>query len=94
VHQLLRRLRQSSGDSTPSPEDYVDKIARVTVTVTSDKQGEISLLVGRAERYIPAVAKHADQTFSPGQHVGVVAYNSGVAEVISREEYEFLTNKN
>lgn len=94
VHQLLRKLRRSSGDSTPKLEDYVDKLGRVTIPVTADKQGEVAIRVGRAERFIAAVSKHADQTFNPGQQVGVVAYHSGVAEVISREEYEFLKDKN
>ena len=90
VHQVLRKLRQSCCDSTPQAEDYVDKPARVTVTVQGSRQGEVALYVGRAERFIPAVAKRSDQTFSPGQQVGVVAYRDGVGEIVSREEYEFL----
>jgi hypothetical protein len=90
VHQLLRELRRSSGDSTPQPRDYVDKLGRVTVTIAGGRQGEVALRVGRAERFVPALPKHEDQTFTPGEYVGVVAYQSGVAEVVSRREYEFL----
>lgn len=90
VHQLLRKLRRSSGDSTPKVADYVNKLARVTITVANEKKGEIALRVGRSDRFIPALARHSDDTFSPDQQVGVVAYRDGVAEVVSREEFEFL----
>ena len=90
VHQLLRKLRRSSGDSTPKVDDYVNKLARVTITVANEKKGEIALRVGRSDRFIAALAKHSDDTFSPDQQVGVVAYREGVAEVVSREEFEFL----
>lgn len=93
VHQLMRKLRRSSGDSTPRVRDYVDKLARVTVTVTAVKKGEVVLRVGRADRYIPAISKHAETTFASGDQVAVVAYRDGVAEVVSREEYEFLTDR-
>lgn len=94
VHQILRKLRSTSGDSTPKPQDYVDKPARVTIRVTSAEKGEVALHVGRAERFIPALSKRADQTFKPGDQVAVVGYHGGVAEIVSREEYEFLTEKN
>ena len=93
VHQLLRKLRRSSGDSTPKPEDYLNKLGRVTVTVTSDKKGEVALRVGRAERFVPAVSKRADQTFQSGERVGVVGYEEGVLQVVSQQEYEFVTSK-
>lgn len=90
VHQLLRKLRRSSGDSTPKVDDYINKLARVTITVANEKKGEIALRVGRSDRFIAALARHSDDTFSPDQQVGVVAYRDGVAEVVSREEFEFL----
>jgi hypothetical protein len=93
VHQLLQKLRRSSGDSTPKPQDYVDKLARVTITVTAGKPGEVAFRVGRAERFVPAVSKHTDQTFNPGEQVGVVDYRSGVVDVVSREEFDFTTKK-
>jgi len=42
------------------------------------------------ERFIPAVSQRPDATFSPGDQVAVVSYDAGTAQVISREEYEFL----
>lgn len=94
VHQLFRKLKQSSGNSTPTVEDYINKIGRVSIPVTGEQKGEISLRVRRSDRYIPALAKHADAMFKAGDEVAVVDYRGGVAEVISRQEYEFLTNKN
>ena len=92
VHQILRKLRRSSGDSTPQPRDYVNKIARVTIAVDHARKGEIAVRAGRAERFIPAIAKRADTMFKSGERVAVVAYRNGVAEIVSREEYEFLTH--
>ena len=60
VHQLLRKLRRSSGDSTPKVDDYINKLARVTITVANEKKGEIALRVGRSDRFIAALAKHSD----------------------------------
>lgn len=93
VHQLLRKLRRSSGDSSPQPKDYVNKLARVTIAITPPNKGEIVLRVGRADRYVPAVAKRGDASFGVTEEVAVVGYNGGVAEVISREEYDFVTGK-
>ncbi len=93
VHQLLRKLRGNSGDSTPKPEDYVNKLARVTVTVRPEQRGEVALRVGRAERFVPAICQRAEDTFSPGQQVGVVAYRDGTVEVVSRKEYEFVKSE-
>ena len=93
VHQLFRKLRASSSDSAPTVEDYVNKIGRVSIPVSSDKKGEIALRVRYSDRYIPALARHADAKFKAGDEVAVVDYRGGVAEVVSREEYEFLTKK-
>lgn len=90
VQQLMRQLRKRSGDSTPQPDDYVNKLGRVTIAVEPQKKGEIVMRVGRAERYIPAVSKRDGQSFRSGQQVGVVGYTEGVVEIVSREEYEFL----
>ena len=91
VHQALRKIRRTSGDSTPKEEDYANKLARVTVAVAGSRKGEIAMRVGRSDRYVPAVARRTDQSFNPGDSVGVVAYRDGVAEIVSREEYEFTT---
>ena len=65
----------------------------LVLAVAGRKTGEVALRVGRAERFLPAVAKHPDQTFEAGQPVGAVAYRDGVVEVVSREEYEFLNDE-
>lgn len=93
VHQLLRKLRSSSGNSAPAAADYENKLARVTVSVGHKNQGEIVVRVRRSDRYVPAVAKRDDDAFAPGEQVGVVAYRDGVAEVVSRKEFEFLTEE-
>lgn len=93
AHQLLGKLRRASGDSTPQPADYVNKLAKVTMSFTHPDKGEVVVRVGRANRYVPAVCKHADTSFAKADEVAVVGYQGGVAEVISRKEYEFLTKK-
>jgi len=92
VHQLMKSLNKNSGDSTPSQEDYVNKLARVTIAITPPKKGEIALQVGRSQRYVPAMAKQSDMSFKVGDMVAVVDYRNGIGEVISQEEYEFLNN--
>ncbi len=92
AHQMLRKLRSTSGDSTPQASDYVNKTARVTIELTKPKTGEVVVRVGRAERYVPAIARHADAAFVRGDAVGVVSYHGGIAEVVSQEEFEFLTS--
>ena len=94
VHQILRALRLGSGNSALRQQDYINKIARVTVMIEHPRQGEIALQPVRGERFIPAVARHPGTIFRAGEQVGVVAYRGGVAEVVSREEFEFLANKN
>lgn len=94
VHQLMRSLRRSSGDSTLQPKDYINRPGRVTVSIRPPDKGEVALQVGRGERYLPAIAKRADCTFGIGDEVAVVGYSGGIAEVISREEFDFLTDGN
>ncbi|MCK4658619.1 MAG: hypothetical protein KAV82_03770 [Phycisphaerae bacterium] len=90
VHQVFRRLRRSSGDSTPQPTDYVHKLARVTIAIAHPNKGEVSLQVRGAQRYVPAVPGQPDTTFQLGEEVVVVGYRAGIAEVVSRDEYESL----
>lgn len=94
VHQLLRKLRRTSGNSTTQLADYLNKIARVTIDMSHQSTGEVALNVGSNERFLPAVSKREDVKFSRGDAVAVVEYQGGVAQVISREEFEFLTKKN
>jgi len=92
VHQVIRAIKRGSGDSTPQTRDYVNKLARVTIAVSHTDKGEVAARVGRSERYLAALAKHADATFQRGEEVGIVGYHGGVADVVSREEFEFLTD--
>jgi hypothetical protein len=93
VHQLFRKLRRSSGDSTTQPKHYLNKLARVTIATAYASKGEVALDVRGTERFVPAVARHKDAHFEIGEEVAVVGYSGGVAEVVSREEFEFLTKK-
>ncbi|MHC4695884.1 MAG: hypothetical protein ACYTFA_03965 [Planctomycetota bacterium] len=93
VHQLLRKLRRTSGNSTTQLTDYVNKTARVTIDMTHQNKGEVALQVRGTERFLPAVSKREDAEFLRGDTVTVVEYQGGMARVVSREEFEFLTNK-
>ncbi len=93
VHQLLRKLRRSSGNSTTQLADYINRTARVTIDMTHHNTGEVALHVGATERFVPAVSKREDAMFSRGDAVAVVEYQGGVAQVVSQEEFEFLTHK-
>ncbi len=92
VHQIMRGLSRNSGNSALGPKDYINKLARVTVTITYPRKGEVAVPVIRGERFVPAIAKRANTKFKVGDQVAVVAYRGGIAEVVSREEYEFLTS--
>lgn len=93
VQHLFLQLRRSSGNSTTRPQDYVNKLARVTIAVSGPKKGQVSLQVRDARRFVPAVAKQDAAAFEIGAEVVVVGYRAGIAEVISRDEYEVLTRK-
>jgi membrane protein implicated in regulation of membrane protease activity len=88
VHQLFRAIRRTSGDSTPQPQDYVHKLARVTIAVEPPQMGEVALSVRNAERFAPAMAADHSTKFNIGDEVVVVAYRGGIAEVVSRKQYE------
>ena len=92
VHQLFRKLRRSSGNSLVQVQDYVNQLARVTVAIDNKKKGEVAVEVRGGRRYIAAVAKHGEGHFKTGDIVAVVQYSAGLAEVVSREEHEFLNN--
>jgi len=91
VHQTIRAIRRSSGDSTTHVRDYVNRIGRVTIAVSRASKGEVAVHIGQGERYLPAMSRRADETFARDESVAVIAYRGGVAEVISQQEYEFLT---
>ena len=88
AHQTFRVIQRTSGDSTPRPQDYVNRLARVTIAIAPPKKGEVTLQVRSARRFVPAVASGEPQGFNTGDEVVVVGYRAGVAQVISREEFE------
>ncbi len=90
VHRLFRRISQTSGNSTPLVEDYVNQIGRVTVAVSHDRVGEVAVSVRGCQRYLPATAKRTDASFQIGEEIAVVDYNGGVAVIVPRKEFEFL----
>lgn len=90
VHQLMRFLRRTSGNSMVSASDYENQPARVTIALAPGRKGEVAVRVRGGNRYVPAVAKHNEETFATGDKVAVVTYQAGVAEVISRKEFEFM----
>ncbi len=92
VHQVFNTLKKNSGDSTPNPQDYVNKLARVTIAIAPPHKGEIVLQVGRTQRFVPAQSKQSDMNFKVGDTVAIVDYRNGIGEVISQKEYEFLNN--
>jgi hypothetical protein len=85
VHHLFRLIRRTSGDSTPQLADYVNKLARVTIGIKPPDPGEVVLHVRGGERYVPAAARRG---FAIGDEVVVVGYRAGVAEVVSKAEFE------
>ena len=48
------------------------------------------MLIGNREMFLPAVAQRADDCFGIGDQVVITAYIGGMAEVVSRKEYEFV----
>lgn len=93
VHHLFRKLKKSSSNSATTEADYVNQVGRVSVTITHPRKGEVAIPVRMRERFVPAVAKHPGATFKVGEEIGVIAYHGGLAEVVSREEFEFLTHR-
>lgn len=91
VHQALRYLRRSSGDSKVAKRDFVNKLARVTVAPGPSQKGEVAVQIRGRERFIIAVTHRADDQFKIGDTVGIVAFVAGKVEVVSREEFEFIT---
>lgn len=88
VHRLFRLIRRTSGNSLTREGDYTRKLAHVTVRIAPPNPGEITLPVRGVQRYVPAVVMGDGQGFDPGDEVVVVDYSAGVAQVISREQFE------
>ncbi len=90
VHQLVRYLRRSSGNSEVATKDFVNQLARVTIAIAPAKCGEVAVKARGRERFVAAVGRRSDDAFKAGDTVAVVAFNAGKAEVVSREEFEFI----
>lgn len=88
VHQLFRYIRRTSGDSAPRPQDYVFKLARVTIAIAPPDKGEVALQVRGVERFVPAVSVETGQGFAIGDEAVVVGYRAGVAQVVTPAEFE------
>lgn len=92
AHQVMRYLKRTSVDSSLHTQDYVNTLARVTVAIHPPKRGEVAIQIGDGERFVGAAAKHEHDAFEPGQIVGVVDLHGGTAVVVSRKEFEFLSD--
>lgn len=90
VHQLIRALGRSGANSAVRTHDFVNQPARVTVAVRPPARGEVGVHIGNREMFVPAVAKRSDDSFDIGAQVVITAYTGGMAQVVSREEYEFV----
>ncbi len=90
VHQLLRYLRRSSGDSQITRQDFVNQTGRVTVAIAPGRTGEVAVRIRGGERFVAAVARRSDESFKSGDPIGVVGFSGGKAEVVSRQEFEFV----
>jgi hypothetical protein len=92
AHQSIRALKRSGVGSDPSKDDYLNRIARVTIAIAPPRRGEVAVATRTGERYVPAASKRSDDAFAQGDRVVVTGFNNGVAEVVSRREYEFVTD--
>lgn len=86
VHHVFRAIRRTSGDSATRPQDYVHKLARVTIAISPPDKGEVALQVRGGERFVPAVSDGSGR-FATGDEVVVVGYRAGIAHVVSQTEY-------
>jgi|CXWL01.1.fsa_nt_gi hypothetical protein len=93
VHQSMRFLKRTGQGSEISSADFVNKPARVTITIEPPRHGEVAIPLQSGERFVSAVAKRTHDRFRVGDRVVVVTFRNGVAEVVSKEEYEFVSGK-
>jgi len=90
VHQTLRYVSRTSGDSSVQISDYLHKSARVTIAIRPGSRGEVAVRVRDGERFVPAVARHENERFDIGQTVVIASFSAGTADVISQKEDEFM----
>lgn len=93
AHQAIRMVARTGSDSSPKSREYVSQPARVTVSVIPPNLGEIAVFMRDAERFVACRARNDHDRFAVGDPVVIVAYANGLAEVVSRKEYEFLNSR-
>ncbi len=91
VHQTLRALKRSGVGSDLTAEDFLKRPARVSIAIDPPRRGEIAVTSRSGERFLPAVSRRGDDRFKVGDRVVVVGLSHGVAEVLSKEEYDFVS---
>jgi len=92
VHQALRALKRSGGGSDLTAEDFLNRPGRVTIAIEPLRRGEVAVPSRSGERFLAAVSRRGDDRFKVGDRVVVVGLSQGVVEVLSKEEYDFVTN--
>lgn len=92
VHQAIRALKRSGAGSDLTSEDFLNQPGRVTIAFGPSRRGEIAVPSRNGERFLAAVARRNDDQFKVGDRVVVVAFANGVAEVLSKQEYEFVSS--
>lgn len=93
VHQTMRVITRNSGNSQLTSQDFVNRLGRVTAMVGGEQPGEVALSIRGGERYVTARTRHSEDQFKPGDSVGVVSFRGGVAEVVSKKEFDFLLDR-
>lgn len=93
VHQSFRYLRRTSGDSTISAREYMNRPARVTVRIVPPSKGEVVVTIRGHAHYVPAVAKREGDRFNRREKVHIIGFSNGTAEVISQKEHEFMKDE-
>jgi len=91
VHQALRFLRRSSGNSQVRKDDFLNQLARVTVALGPNQCGEVAVRAAGRERFVAAVTRRTDDKFAVGDTVAIVGFSGGKAEVVSKDEFEFMS---
>jgi len=92
VHQSLRVLKRTGVGSDLTRADFINHSARVTIAIEPARRGEVAIPSRTGERFLAAVAQRGDERFKLGDSVVVVAFTNGVAEVVSKQEYEFISD--
>ncbi len=92
VHQIIRKIRRTEAVLPVSPAEFVGKIARVTVSVVPPGMGEVAVMVRGSEHFLPVRTKHDHDKFLTGSEVAIASLSQSVAEVVSPQEYEFISD--